>query len=77
MAGIDRQEEVSLNGCQSTCAYVYEFIPVGQHLHVGQLVLSVNPRRSKWALGQHYVGQSRPHPKREKEKNVNNIDISD
>ncbi len=43
MAGIDRQVEVSLNGCRSTCAYVYEVIPVGQHSHVGQLVLSVNP----------------------------------
>ncbi len=46
MAQIDRQVEVGQNGCRSTCAYVYEVIPVGQHSHVGQLVLSVNPLRS-------------------------------
>jgi hypothetical protein len=69
MAEFDRQVEVGLNGCRSTCAYVYEVIPVGQHLHVGQLVLSVNPCQSKWAVGQHYVGQSTPH---QQIKNIGN-----
>jgi hypothetical protein len=38
--------------CRSTCAYVYEYVPVGQ-----------NTWQSKHCVSQHYIGQSTPHRK--------------
>jgi hypothetical protein len=36
--------------CQSTCTYVYEYVPVGQNMW-----------QSEHCFGQHYISQSTPH----------------